>query len=328
MPPVRIDFMQHSLSHSFPKTAWAELLAELLIGLLIPLALHGRSCELHNFRSASHTTTMAIFIMTNSSTSFIHRAGIYALSTLGLLLMSGSSARATTVTSVSCASYFGASTGLANCDASGPVQENSASALGNVSATLTMPTNASDYLVGTISSYLSAGCGGAPFPSLCYPASANATANINVQLATAGPARQGYIEITRPLNQWVGSAGVFSGTWSVSIGSLTGSCFTVGPNGNCSEIADPFYVDHFGPTLPFELGVPFTFDESFTAGAYSDVTSGGSAGIVQEGLGFRLVEADGTAVPIETTPEPASLALVALPAFLMVCFRKRFSRAL
>lgn len=152
------------------------------------------------------------------------------------------------------------------------------------------------------------------------------------QLASAGPVRPGYLEINRPmsddqLNWWAGSGGEFFGQWSVSIGPYGGSC-----SGNllpdCSGLADPFYVMHFNSEFPIILGVPFTFNETLTGQTWSDWASGEGDGILQQGIGFRLTEADGTPVAVESVPEPASLGLIALPVLLMICWRTKAIRSI
>jgi len=156
-----------------------------------------------------------------------------------------------------------------------------------------------------------------------------ATGNASLTLYTTGPIRQGQIDLIESIGLSNGSDPPTFNTASVSVGSLTTTCFGSFAQGTaCSgNFGSPTGISVSVHTAPFTLGQAFSFDEAFHLQADSDGNNieSGSANVQFQ---FRLLDADGSPVQLYIAPEPARLTLVGMGLALLAAFlcHKRRSR--
>ena len=152
--------------------------------------------------------------------------------------------------------------------------------------------------------------GPGPFPG--WP-QATATSTLSISLGTTGPQRQGYLEILYPFiynnESW---DEVFSGTFSLSVRSVSASCtaqaFT--PPTSCGPL------NSFRPYLvPVEIGAGETYmlTISETAMSVTSPVDEHDSGVMLSSVSIQFLEADGsTPVPMHEAPEPTSWGLLAI----------------
>jgi hypothetical protein len=144
-----------------------------------------------------------------------------------------------------------------------------------------------------------------------YP-TATATATLSVNLETAGPQRQGYLEFFGPTIEEDRTADeVFYGTFSLSMGPVSASC-------NSASIV----VDYCGPLeymhaykVPVEIGAGETYLLTVSQAAFSSTApvDGLDWGTVYSSVSVQFLEADGsTPAPMHEAPEPASWGLLSM----------------
>jgi hypothetical protein len=136
---------------------------------------------------------------------------------------------------------------------------------------------------------------------------ATANASVTDQISTLGPVRQGVLTYFGSFSNWQVGPADDSAQFSVSLGSLSGSCAGVQPF--CSG---PLLGSPVPRSVPFTLGnrFSFNFSEIFTASGDPFVQGPGFASGTAS-FGFQFFEADGTTpVALYAAPEPGTLGLL------------------
>lgn len=214
------------------------------------------------------------------------------------------------VTSVTCQSYAGFSSGSTSCSETVPNMGMGglpAGATATVAQSMEFQAIPADYFRASMFGSTYANCGG-ELP--CYPAISSVIASINMDFVTPGPSRQGYLSVILPT--LIDSGANSEASWSYSIAENGGSCYGVqfaycgGPVRNIP--AQP---------MVFELGTEFNFSEMLSLESDSDTESGFyGTNDATVNLGFRLTELDGDPVSMQYVPEPASWSLMIAPCLL------------
>ncbi len=159
------------------------------------------------------------------------------------------------------------------------------------------------------------------------PVSATSSAQFGAYLTTAGPVREGLLQIFLTNNSLVyPSSESISATFTLGLpGVQSSSCgITWSP---CTAIS---YLNHYdslgGFVVPLGTSFYLSYNGDFTAyaGGYTD---GNGSGTLDLDYQFRFLEADGV-TPVDVlaaAPEPASFSLLGI-AFAAACLWKRRRR--
>lgn len=160
-------------------------------------------------------------------------------------------------------------------------------------------------------------------------ASASATGSLLAELATAGPVRPGFIDISESVELGDGLGGPSVGTADVAIGSLNTACTAIGgalpASADCSGALGA--INGTGPPqkFAFTLGQTFLFSEDislFGSLNSNDLSIDGNSSANGSLLvSFSFVDANGAPVEVYAVPEPSSLAMLLIAGSILAGIR-------
>lgn len=160
-------------------------------------------------------------------------------------------------------------------------------------------------------------------------ASSSANGSISAELATSGPVRSGFIEISEIVDLSYGLGAPSTASADVNIGSLGTTCTGIGgalpSSANCSGALGA--INGGGPfqKFAFTLGQAFILSEDVSLSAFlnsNDLSiDGNSSGNGSLSVDFSFTDANAVPVQVYAVPEPSSLAMLLVVGSLLAAIR-------